>query len=66
MSININKVEDITVDGVDRTDYPDFCDAYPSHAIWKDTGKELTDEELEALHDQYPDEIHEIAHESLY
>jgi len=66
MKININKVEDITVEGVDRTDYPDFSDAFPSHAIWKATGKELTNEELDALHDQYPDEIHEIAHESLH
>ena len=65
MDIDINKVEDSTVDGVDMYDYPDFCDAYADHAVWKDTGKELTDEELDALCDKYPDEIHALAHESI-
>jgi len=63
--MNINDIEDITVAGVDRSDYPDICDAYPDHAVWKSTGIELTDDELESLHEQYPDEIHELAHESI-
>ena len=34
--------------GVDRRDYPDFCDAYFSYAEYTD-GTPLTDAELEAL-----------------
>ena len=65
MKISINQVEDITVDGVDRGDYPDLCDAFADHAIWKATGEELTNEELDDLQEQHPDEIHEIALETM-
>lgn len=42
---------DIEVDGIDYQDAPDFCDAYISRAVWKRTGEELTEEELDKLNE---------------
>ena len=53
MELNGRKVVDVEVDGVDTRDYPDFCDAYFSNAVYEDTGEELTDEELEQLQDAH-------------
>lgn len=52
-------VIDIEVEDIDPRDYPDFCDAYVSSARWEDTGVELTDEELNKLHDECSDQVHE-------
>ncbi len=41
-------IYDVEVDGIDTTDYPDFCDAYISYACWN-TGVPLNDEELDVL-----------------
>ena len=45
--MNIDK-STIEMDGIDLKDYPDFCDAYISYAE-DETGRPLTDEELEAI-----------------
>ncbi len=47
MKFDLNYVDAIEVDGIDMSDYPDFCDAFISYAEYK--GVEMTDEELEAL-----------------
>jgi hypothetical protein len=39
----------INISGVERQDYPDFCDAYISEAQWANEGTALNDEELEQL-----------------
>ena len=59
------KIIDIEVDGVDTRDYPDFVDAYVAYAVWEDTGKELTDNELDALNDKHPEIAQELAFETL-
>lgn len=33
----------------DSRDYPEFSDAFIVTAFWKDSGKELTDEELDEV-----------------
>ena len=43
------EVVGVEIDGLDPKDCPDFCDAYIASATWKDTGKELTEQELEDL-----------------
>lgn len=53
------------VEGVDMRDYPEFCDAFISYAETVD-GRELSDEELEALTLDNPDFVLEAAHRSLY
>lgn len=45
-------VKYIEIDGIDTTDYPDFCDAYVSDAYYED-GTPLTDEEMEMFNEQY-------------
>ena len=62
--MKIENVVYLDVAGVDRQDYPDFCDAYFTYGVWKNTGKELTDEELEILTDQNPEVLNEMAYES--
>ena len=54
----------LEVDGVDSSDYPDFCDAYISYATFKD-GTELSDDELEKLTEANGDIVNELAHGEL-
>ena len=42
-------LECVEVDGIDRRDHPDYCDAFISYAEWADTGEALTDAELDEL-----------------
>ena len=55
----------IEVDGVDPRDSPDFSDAYVSAAVFMD-GTPLDDDELDQLNDNYPELIHDLAHDSLH
>ena len=63
MYLNGRKVVDVAVDGVDKTDYPDFCDAYFYKGCYED-GTELTDNELEELAEEYPEVLNEMAYET--
>lgn len=63
--INIDDVINLEVEGVDSKDYPDFCDAYFVSGYWSDTGKELTEEQLEMLGEKYPEALNEMAYDSL-
>jgi len=63
--IDIRQIEDLEVDGVDTRDYPDFCDAFFYHAIWIETGKPLTEEELIELSETHQELLNEMAYESL-
>jgi hypothetical protein len=65
MELNGRAVVNPEVDGVDRKDYPDFCDAYFSSAEYAN-GVKLTDEELDELTDTYADVLHAMAVETLY
>jgi hypothetical protein len=58
-------VKTIVIDGVDRRDYPDLCDAYAAEASFVN-GPTLTEEEMGILSDEHRDVIHELAHESLH
>ena len=61
MYLNGREVVDVEVDGVDPTDFPDFSDAYFSKAVYKDTGQELSNEELEKLEHDYRHKIWDMA-----
>ena len=43
------KIENLEVEGIDPSDYPDFCDAYISYADID--GREATEKELDELND---------------
>lgn len=55
----------IELDGIDTTDYPDFCDVYISEA-WYEDGTPLTESELEQLENEYPYLARELVDEYLY
>ena len=48
----------LEVDGVDSSDYPDFCDAYFSYATYEN-GSPLSDIDIDALTDKYPEILSE-------
>lgn len=54
--MDLTKVDNIELDGIDTKDYPDFSDAFISAADYD--GREMTDEELEELNEEY-DFVHE-------
>jgi hypothetical protein len=58
--IDPNSVE---VAGVNRQDYPEFCDAFFSAANWKGTGIPLTDDELDKLSVDCGEELNYAAHD---
>ena len=52
IAINGKNVElgSVEIDGIDTTDYPDFCDAFAAYAEFID-GTPLNDSELDELND---------------
>lgn len=66
IKLNNREVVDIEIEGIDRKDYPDFTDAFISHAVWKDTGQPLSESELVDLSDEHPDLTHELAYEAVF
>lgn len=55
----------IVLDGVDKADYPDFCDAYVEYAEFAD-GNPLTEIELMMFEDNYPELVNELAIVSMW
>jgi len=48
-NLNFNSIE---IDGIDMSDYPDFCDAFVCYAEWEN-GQPLTEQELDQLNDDH-------------
>ena len=59
--MRIEEIDSLEIDGVDTKDYPDFCDAFFSYGEFN--GRELTDDELDQLSDDYPEVLNEMAFE---
>ena len=66
MLLNGRVVVNAEIEGVDMSDYPDFCDAYFSYAEFEDNGAKLTDDELEELTDCCSDTLSEMAIGSIF
>lgn len=66
--IDTSKLSDIEIDNVKMSDYPDFCDAYISAAIIEENGiwRDLTEEELNELNDEYPEFVYQKAVKSIF
>jgi len=60
MQLNGRTVKNAEVDGVDTSDYPDFCDAFFSYAEYED-GTPLSDDELELLGEEFGEMINQLA-----
>jgi hypothetical protein len=63
MKIDFKKITNVEIENIQMFDYPDFCDAHFSHAVYQDTREPLTDDELDELGDLYPEVIGEMAFE---
>ena len=61
--MNYKLIDNIEVDGIDTTDYPDFCDAFISSADYD--GKEMTEEQLDKLN-QDSDFVYECLQNHLF
>ena len=61
--MNYDLIDNIEVDGIDTNDYPDFTDAFISSADYN--GVEMTDEQLEALNEDY-DFVHDCVYNQLF
>ena len=61
--MDYKKIQNIEVDGIDTTDYPDFCDAFISSAEYD--GVEMTDEQLDALNED-GDFVYECVQNHLF
>jgi hypothetical protein len=60
------EIVDLEVEDINTADYPDFCDAYVSHAVWKDTGIELTVEEIEEYNDTCSDQVYDAVMKRVF
>jgi hypothetical protein len=65
LQLNGRTVVDAVIDGIDMSDYPDFCDAYFESACYED-GTALSDDELNDLTDQNPEALHEMVYDLIY
>ncbi len=61
--MNYDLIDNIEIDGIDTNDYPDFCDAFISSADYN--GVEMTDEQLEALNEDYGF-VHDCVYNHLF
>ena len=61
--INIEDVDTLEVGDVNLGDYPDFSDAFFYYGELD--GRELTEDELIQLGEDYPEVLNEMAYESL-
>ena len=55
--IKLKELEDIQFSDVDNSDYPDYSDAFVESATYK--GREMTEEELNELNDDYRDFVYQ-------
>lgn len=58
------ELDDVEVDGIDTSDYPDFADAFISWGVWSD-GTDLTDDELDILNED-GDFVYSAVERSIY
>lgn len=55
--------QDVTFEGIDHRDFPDYCDAFISSAIYD--GRILSDDELDELNED-TDLLYELLTDNLY
>ena len=61
--MNYDLIDNIEIDGIDTNDYPDFTDAFIVSADYN--GVEMTDEQLEALNEDYSF-VHDCVYTQLF
>ena len=64
MTIDFKLIDNVIVDGIDYSDYPDFCDAYIAEADYN--GEPMSDEMIEVLNYDYTDFVLEQVYSHLF
>ena len=62
--IDVKKLDDVQVDGIDFRDYPDFCDAFLEYATYE--GRELTQKELDEVQEDNQEWFYEQVEKAIY
>ena len=62
--INFKLVTNVSVDGIDTTDYPDFVDAFIDSADYD--GKPMNEEMLDEINSDHLDFVHECVYNQLF
>ncbi len=61
---DFKRLSELEFDGIDWNDAHDFTDSYLSYGLYD--GEELTDDEMDWLHDNYGTSLHSIMMDKLY
>ena len=61
--MDANKITNVSFDGIDHSDYPDYCDAYVTQANYE--GEPMTEAQLEDLNDDR-DLVHQLLFNHLH
>ena len=62
--IDFKLVTNVSVDGIDTRDYPDFSDAFIESADYD--GKPMSDEMLDEINSDHVDFVHECVYSQLF
>ena len=62
--IDFTQVTNVSVDGIDTRDYPDFCDAFIESANYK--GEPMSEEMIDYINDVHSDFVHECVYDQLF
>lgn len=63
IQLDYSKIGEVSVDGINTRDYPDFCDAFIESATYD--GRDMTEAELEVLNEN-SDFVYECVVDRLY
>ena len=63
MTLDLELIDNIEVDGIDTADYPDFADAYIANADYE--GIPMTETQLDEVNSMY-DFVHECVYNELF
>ena len=64
MKIDLSKLTELSFDGIDTNDYPDFCDCFLESAYYID--RELTEEELNDINENETAFINENIYDYIF
>ena len=61
--MDTSKITNVMIDGIDHSDYPDYCDAFIESADYD--GKPMTDEQLDEINEN-SDFVYDKVMEEIY
>ena len=64
MKINLKKIKEVELEGINTNDWPDFSDAFITKAEYE--GRDMTEKEIEHVNDNYTDFVHDQVIDFLF